>query len=773
MTNTYRQLSFVSGEISPHLQMRVDIDKYYSGLKECTNFIVQKYGGVVNRSGFEFVAEITSDNVLLYPFRIREGEEFLLVFTPNELRVIYKGKFVTENNNVKIWNTPFDDAYFGSNKINITQNNNILIVTHYKNTYRITFNADTIDFVFDTVTYAPSIAPPNNVYIVMIPPLPDEYSEYVVTSYRDGEESYPSNIAIGVKTTNTNFNLISWQNNRDAEKYFIYKRTRTFYDGIDSGEYDAFGYIGVSFGTNFLDKNYTPDLSDAPPIITNMFEENNYPRLSTFFQQRLVLSGVNKRPATVYCSKTKFIYNFVGSTPIEDTDPVIFSLLADKAGRVKYILGMNRLLIFTDKGVWTADQSDSVFTPSSVMLQMYSNSGISDLPPIVADNVILYMEEKNSAIRALQYSYELGGYRSIEISIFASHLFEDYKFLSWGYQRTPFSCIWAVREDGCLIGLTFVSEHNVIGAHKHITDGKFKDICFVSEGNEDIMYCLIEREINGTKKLYLERMLSRKDKYVIEDDNLGNNFLDSMLIYDGTNKDSECYLELFEIGIVTDNFIGIRSNKNIFNNNIVGNQIWIKYQGKTYKFEVLELISSTEVKCKFIYNISLSMIGVSCYDFSIAVDKVSGLEHLEGKVVCVTGNGMVIYTAKDNKFVYNGKINIGVFSDKIRVGLPYVSKIETLNIDIQGLQSLVDKKKLVSSVYIQTHNTKGFYYGIDENNIRETKVKYDKDMYNKPHFLDKIVNVIVPSHWNNYGNIIIMQQDPVPVHILAIIPVLT
>ena len=53
----HSQNNFTSGQLSPRLLGRVDIDKYSSGAKQVQNWVVLPHGGVETRSGFNYVAE--------------------------------------------------------------------------------------------------------------------------------------------------------------------------------------------------------------------------------------------------------------------------------------------------------------------------------------------------------------------------------------------------------------------------------------------------------------------------------------------------------------------------------------------------------------------------------------------------------------------------------------------------------------------------------------------------------------------------------------------
>ena len=57
------QPSFAAGELAPSLYARVDLARYQTGLRLCSNFFVMPYGGVKNRPGTVFVNETKGSGV--------------------------------------------------------------------------------------------------------------------------------------------------------------------------------------------------------------------------------------------------------------------------------------------------------------------------------------------------------------------------------------------------------------------------------------------------------------------------------------------------------------------------------------------------------------------------------------------------------------------------------------------------------------------------------------------------------------------------------------
>jgi len=91
------QNNFTGGEVSPAIYGRVDLQKYYSSLAKCSNFLIRPEGGIENRPGFEFCA-LTSETARLIPFQFSADQSRLLVFQTSArgvvMRVIADGALV-------------------------------------------------------------------------------------------------------------------------------------------------------------------------------------------------------------------------------------------------------------------------------------------------------------------------------------------------------------------------------------------------------------------------------------------------------------------------------------------------------------------------------------------------------------------------------------------------------------------------------------------------------------------------------------------------------
>ena len=100
-------------------------------------------------------------------------------------------------------------------------------------------------------------------------------------------------------------------------------------------------------------------------------------------------------------------------------------------------------------------------------------------------------------------------YNGDELTIFASHLFENKQVVDMAYSKEPYRILWCVMSDGTLNALTYNKKQEVAGWHRHTTDGEFESVAVIREGFEDVAYFVVKRTINGQTKRFIERMHSR------------------------------------------------------------------------------------------------------------------------------------------------------------------------------------------------------------------------------------------------------------------------
>lgn len=240
------------------------------------------------------------------------------------------------------------------------------------------------------------------------------------------------------------------------------------------------------------------------------------PSVPAFFQQRLVLAAPTSAPQSFYMSIPGAPYNFNISNPLQPDDAITGNLTSGILNVIKSMVPMpSGLIAFSDRLAWLINggSAGAPVTPIDIAANAQAYNGASDVPPIVATFDILYVQAKGSIVRDLSYNFYTNVFTGTDISVLSSHLFYGYTILEWAYAEEPFKLIWAIRDDGVVLTLTFLKEQELIGWTHHTTDGLFKSVASITEevdtGQLDAIYFVVERTINGNTVKYIERMAER------------------------------------------------------------------------------------------------------------------------------------------------------------------------------------------------------------------------------------------------------------------------
>jgi hypothetical protein len=350
----------------------------------------------------------------------------------------------------------------------------------------------------------------------------NEQDYFVSAVLADGTES---EVSAEVTVTNNlsaagSYNTLTWAAVANAQTYRIYK-----------SQTGLAGFIGETYEQTFKDDNIGPDLGFTPVIADDTLgQSGNYPGCIAHFEQRRVFSGVEALPQEVWFTKSGTESDLSYHLPVVDSDRIHLTLAALQSCAVKHLIPLANLVVLTNSTEFVITPVDSdVITPSKIRARAVSYTGASHVKPIVVNDRLLFCAFRGGHVYEFALKAAFEGYKPDDVSIRASHLFDGYLIFDSASQKAPVPVQWFVRSDGVLLGFTYVPGEEIGGWHQHTTDGDFESICCVAEGEEDRLYAVVQRNINGTNKRYIERMgaMAAVD---IED----GCFLDSSLSYEGT-----------------------------------------------------------------------------------------------------------------------------------------------------------------------------------------------------------------------------------------------
>lgn len=293
------------------------------------------------------------------------------------------------------------------------------------------------------------------------------------------------------------YNSISWPTAVSAAYYNVYR--------LENG---TWGFIGQTTFTGFRDDNITPDMSRTPPLADNPFgSSNNYPSAVSYFEQRRVFAGTYNGPLDVEMTKAGTESNFDYSIPTRDDDSIGFTIKARQAARIQHLAPLADLIALTASGEWRiSSRASDLLTPNTVSARNQSYIGASPVQPQIVNTNLIYVAARGGHLRELSYNDAAAGYITGDMCLRATHLFNQYEIVDLAYSKSPVPIIWAVSSSGLLLSLTYVPEEKVGAWAKHETDGFFESCCVVSEGDEDVLYVVVRRTINGSTVRYIERM---------------------------------------------------------------------------------------------------------------------------------------------------------------------------------------------------------------------------------------------------------------------------
>lgn len=246
---------------------------------------------------------------------------------------------------------------------------------------------------------------------------------------------------------------------------------------------------------------------------------NGYPSVPGFFQQRLVLAAPLGSPQTFYMSQPGAYFNYNVSIISQAADAITGTLVSGQLNTIRDMIAQpSGLLMITDRSSWLINGGTgqgSAVSPFAIVANAQSFNGISDVPLIVANFDVLYVQAKGSIVRDSTYNIYSNVYTGADISTLSSHLFYGYTVDEWAWAEEPFKLAWAVRSDGAALALTFLKEQEFVGwTHSITTNGTFESVATVVEdtttaGEVDAIYWVVQRVINGQTLKYIERFSER------------------------------------------------------------------------------------------------------------------------------------------------------------------------------------------------------------------------------------------------------------------------
>lgn len=542
----------------------------------------------------------------------------------------------------------------------------------------------------------------------------------------------------------------------DANKFRIYKKQNGLFGLI--GQINSTDPTITGWGhLGFTDDGIAPDMSISPPILDDSLSGTDYPRAVGYFEQRRCFGGTQENPRQLWMTKSGTESDMSYSLPVRDDDRISVSLAAREAATVQHIVPMADMLLLTQQGEWrvTAQNSDAI-TPETIAVRQQSEIGANDVQPIVVNNSVVYAANRGGHVRNMLYSQEVQGYATGDLSLRSSHLFDGLTIKDSAHSKAPYPVLWFVSSSGKLLSLTYVPEQEIAGWAVHDLSGTVESVCAIPEGNNDSLYVVVQRTVNGVTGRYVERIVPEVIESLFD-----SVYVDASKSYDGTESSGRTLTVTDGTTWKAGDSVKVTTSASRFKGlSDVGDVVELHDSaGAKYRVLITKYESSTVVTGTLQHDLPLSLRRATVATWAMARRQFSVGDHLEGVTVQTVSDGV----AQDDQVVSGGTISLATPGVKVHVGRSYTSELRTLPLGMKNVDGFGQgRSKNVSKAYVRVLDTAGVTIGPDAE--RQVPVEGMQ-----PSTLASGELRAVPDGlWSDGGEILIRQALPQPATVLGI-----
>jgi hypothetical protein len=490
-----------------------------------------------------------------------------------------------------------------------------------------------------------------------------------------------------------------------------------------------------------------------------------YPATVTYHERRRWYARTDTQPQTQWASKP-FIYDDFETGAAAD-DALDLTLNTERANDIKWMSSGTTLATGTFGGEFiTSSGTNGIsLTPDNANAARQTGWGSRNIQPLKIANFVYYIQRGGRKIRELFYYWDLDTYKSVDMTILSEHITES-GIINIAYQQNPDTSLYCVREDGEIAVLVREEDQQVRAWTRLVTDGLYKSVATIpsNEGPYDEVWTVVQRTINGVTRQYVERF----ENPVVPERQEDCFYVDSGLAlnqFDNTTSNS------LTLSATSGTGITVTAGSAIFESNDVGQRIRaIDADGnRVGELKITGFTSSTVVTGDVTDTFDSTTYSGNLW--AISVTTLSGLDHLEAKELSILADGAV----QTRQTVSSGSVTLERDAFEIAIGCPYTSTIKTLSAEAGSATGTAQgKKKRFYQLGLRVYKTLGIKIGGTTDKLFNVTLRDPQTLMDTPEALvsDTIPNIRFTGGWVYEGTVVIVQDNPLPMHILDIMPLL-
>lgn len=467
---------------------------------------------------------------------------------------------------------------------------------------------------------------------------------------------------------------------------------------------------------------------------------NGFPTCTCFHQDRLAFAGAAGAPQELDASMNGAgnyeVFSASGSTlQVANNNALQFNLNSQDQNAIKWLKSNAQgMLAGTANSEWsiTANTQTPALTPTNINAQQVSFFGSYDSDSISVNNAIVYVQKSQNKIRELLYFWQIGNFRSTNISELAEHLANPgiQKLVN---QKEPHPTIWGLRSDGQLTTLTYtrddVTFQTRAGWARQQLGGQFDSAGSApiinsmgtipsGDGTYDELWLAVRRYISGSNVCTIEYMTrpyrdTDAQEFAYHFD-CGSTYNSSIVVTQiSSTGGSATVITSPNHGLSNSslirfyNTIGMNvstvdADGNVGSSNIFNEKVFVVTSVSTNHFFVQDCLGNY-------VNVNSASLYVGSAVIRQLVSSISGLGWLAGDTVSVLGDGAIMGSAVVSAA---GVLTLPEAAAVVSVGYPYNSDGQLLRTKDGSAQgSSIGSMRRVNRVAFMLHNVGEISFG--------------------------------------------------------------
>lgn len=508
--------------------------------------------------------------------------------------------------------------------------------------------------------------------------------------------------------------------------------------------------------------------------------DQGYPAAGTYYPDRLVMGGTIKQPVGLFATKTSQYHDFGVSNPVVNSDGFTNFLNARQQNAINDMLPLQDLIVSTSGVMWKLwpGATGTALGPLAIAAvpQGFIGQQQGCRAVLYADSMI-YPSYGGRRLRELMYQFQFDKYMGSELTAYSRHLFPiGTTMIELAYANEPWTQLFALRSDGQLMICTYVREQQMIAWSRWDTAGTFEGVTVIPENNSYAVYVIVGRTINGAYTRYIERMNQRETATILD-----ARFMDASLTYDGRNTSSTT-MRLTggtnwlagDVGTLTASSASGWANfqpTDPANNNV------IQFVDSTgilrARVQITGYTSATVATAKFMDPIPTDLQASNILLWTFAKTHFAGATHLKNTTVACLADGDAIAGVDGVPNVVvdsSGNFTLPNAAGVVTIGLQYLSDFETLQLNVQGQETVRERAKDIPAIYLDVTGTRGLMSGTTFDNVVPIQERAFEDYLQSTDLQEGIITTRMFSDFDSETHVCVRQPYPLPTTIRMVIP---